>query len=531
MLWLAGTATLALGALVWSVAGQDEVVKPDGMNLVGDFFGAAVRPRLDGAFISLVLLSTVTTVSYAVLGTGLSLVIGLVGGVLCSQAWWSSGARSTRRRRAAGLTAFRLLLVVPRGIHEVIWGLILLAILGVDPLVPVLAIGIPFGAVTAKVSSELIDETGRRPYEALLAQGASRTSAMLYGLLPAATSELLSYGFYRFECAIRSATILGLVGAGGLGFQITLSFQTLQYDEIWTLLYAVIAISWAADRWSSTIRRRRQRPTRAGRDPVLTGSILLGCALPVFAIWWVGLDLAVALSPRAWAAAGDVFAAAWPPTLGSGGFSELVVEASITVIMSVLAGVIAFCGGALLAFPAARLSELGRARSGHPLAISLRVSLMLLARLALLVMRAIPPPIWALLFLFVLFPGVLPGAFALAIYTVGILGRLMAESAENLDGRPLRALRAHGASEVQVFCYAVVPAAAPRFIAYGLYRWEVTIRETVVVGVVGAGGLGLVLQQQLAGFDYGAALSTLTAMVVLTIAVDFLSAAMRRSLR
>jgi phosphonate transport system permease protein len=95
----------------------------------------------------------------------------------------------------------------------------------------------------------------------------------------------------------------------------------------------------------------------------------------------------------------------------------------------------------------------------------------------------------------------------------------------------LRALAAQGASGGQVFLYGVLPAAIPRFAAYGLYRWEVTIRETVVVGVVGAGGLGLLLDQQLASFDYSGVVSTLIALIVLTLMVDLVSAAIRRSLR
>lgn len=78
-----------------------------------------------------------------------------------------------------------------------------------------------------------------------------------------------------------------------------------------------------------------------------------------------------------------------------------------------------------------------------------------------------------------------------------------------------------------MFCYGVVPAATPRFVAYGLYRWEVTIRETVVIG---AGGLGLLLDQQLATFDYGGAVATLLVFLVLTLLVDLTSAAVRRSL-
>jgi phosphonate transport system permease protein len=139
--------------------------------------------------------------------------------------------------------------------------------------------------------------------------------------------------------------------------------------------------------------------------------------------------------------------------------------------------------------------------------------------------------VWALVALFVFVPGILPGAVALGVYTAGVLGRLMAESIENLDRRAARALRAQGASGVQVFGYAVLPAAAPRFAAYGIYRWEVTIRETVVVGVVGGGGLGVLLQTQLALFDYGGAVTTIGSLLVLTMLVDLVGTGLRRAVR
>lgn len=145
-------------------------------------------------------------------------------------------------------------------------------------------------------------------------------------------------------------------------------------------------------------------------------------------------------------------------------------------------------------------------------------------------LRAIPSPIWALVALFVLLPGILPGALALGVYTAGVLGRLMAEGVENLDRRPLEALRALGASGAQVYAYGVLPAAAPRFAGYGCYRWEVTMRDTVVVGVVGAGGLGMLLQTQLALFDYGGAVTTIGSLLALTALVDLLSTRLRRGL-
>ncbi len=106
----------------------------------------------------------------------------------------------------------------------------------------------------------------------------------------------------------------------------------------------------------------------------------------------------------------------------------------------------------------------------------------------------------------------------------------MAESVENFDDRAGQVLRAGGATSAQSFLYGMLPGISPRFVAYGLYRWEVAIRETVVVGVVGAGGLGVLLQERISGFDYGGAVSVLIALILLTLAVDTLSAAMRRAL-
>jgi phosphonate transport system permease protein len=154
-----------------------------------------------------------------------------------------------------------------------------------------------------------------------------------------------------------------------------------------------------------------------------------------------------------------------------------------------------------------------------------------LTRGFLLVSRSIPPPIWALVFLFVLFPGILPGAAALGMYTLGVLGRLMAEVVENLDERSLTALKAQGAGDGQVFAYSVLPPTFPRFIAYFLYRWEETIRATVVIGLVGAGGLGRLLVEQLSGFDYESVFATLIVFVAIIFVVDMISAAARRAFR
>ncbi len=107
----------------------------------------------------------------------------------------------------------------------------------------------------------------------------------------------------------------------------------------------------------------------------------------------------------------------------------------------------------------------------------------------------------------------------------------MAEVVENLDPRPGAALRDAGTGGVATFAYATLPLSLTRFTAYSLYRWEVAVRETVVVGVVGAGGLGRLLEQQRAAFNYPGMLATVMALVAVSIVVDLVSASARRSLR
>lgn len=533
--WTLVAALVVLGSVGAAVPGAltrgEPLVRASGLRQVGEFLAAAVRPELGADFLALTARAAATTLCFAGLGTALSLVLGVGGGVLASRTWWRLGARRDRptRRGRWSWVGTRGALVLPRGIHEVVWGLFLLSVLGIEPVVAVLAIAIPFGAITAKVFSEILDDVDRRPADALIAAGAGRATAFAYGVLPAATGELTSYAFYRLDCAIRSATVLGLIGAGGLGFQLQLSFTALRYAEIWTLIYALILLSLLADTWGATVRDRMA--IAAGRDRFVVGSVVVALAALPVAAWFVGLDLAPLVDARSWTLAGELLAASLPPTFGAGpagaggsgagGVLGLVGLSLETLAMSVLAIGLAFLGGLLLAGPAAR-------PPGRP---PVRSVVAAVVRLLLVVLRAIPPPVWALVALFAFVPGILPGAVALGIYTAGVLGRLMAETIENLDRRPATALRALGASGPQVFGYAVLPAAAPRFAGYGIYRWEVTIRETVIVGVVGGGGLGMLLQTQLALFDYGGAVTTIAALLLLTVLVDVTGAGLRRAVR
>jgi phosphonate transport system permease protein len=582
--WQTFWGVLFVLSVVWSlsVAGvfQQDLINQGGWYLVVRFLVAALSPDLSPEFLLLTLDATLKTLAYAVCGTFFCVIIGLVGGVLSTEVWWKSV--SFRRSQAPWLVV-RAILAVPRAIHELIWGLFFVNIFGLDPLVAVLAIAIPFGAITAKVFSEILDETPRAPLLALLNSGVPTLNAFAYTLIPQAFPNLLSYSFYRLECSIRSAAVLGIIGAGGLGYQIFLSLQSLRYGQMWTLMFALLLLSGGTDFFSGLLRQRlgvpsrldlnvlnlKQRkkqipptPLRKGdydppflrgargdhqvlseqyrRDPVITLSLLGAVALLIFSFWYVKADFTKLWAPRSAQLLAGVFHDLFPPDVSQ--LNQMLTLSAQTLAMSILASTAAGLGGILLSFPAARGDKsIQNMPFGHATRTKFKIcpsgtlreqnSRFLLTRFLLLFARAVPEPIWALIFLFVLFPGILPGAIALAIHNLGILGRLMAEVIENLDERPLRSLKALGATQSQVFLYGILPLTLPRFLAYILYRWEVCIRATVIVGLVGAGGLGRLLTEQLSSFDYKGLLSTLIVFLGLTFVVDMISASIRRSLK
>lgn len=599
---------LFVASLVWSLhsAGlfQRELVNVGGWTLVWRFLVAATHPDLSPELLQLTLDSTLKTLAFAVCGTVFCVLIGVVGGVLSSEVWWQSVAglrgQESRVRSQALWLVIRAILAVPRAIHELIWGLFFVNIFGLEPLVAILAIAIPFGAITAKVFSEILDETPRKPLMALLNSGVSPLNAFAYSLMPQAFLNLLSYTFYRFECSIRSAAVLGIIGAGGLGYQILLSLQSLRYEQVWTFLIALIVLNGLTDFWSAWVRhrlgapsrldlnvlnfKRRQKPIQQSHA-VVKGSLVGVVVLIIFSFWYVQADFSKLWAPRTAELLAGVVQDVFPPD-GSQ-LHQLFSLSLQTLAMSILAMAGAGLGGILFSFPAAHNfvlpggmfdtgsrspqpsltrganqwqfsgvrqargvsvalipSFLRSARAVTAILIPpflrqargnlnqwIGITMLIGTRFLLLVARAVPEPIWALLFLFVLFPGILPGAIALAIHNFGILGRLMAEVTENLDERPLRSLKALGATRPQVFLYGVLPLTLPRFIAYILYRWEVCIRATVIVGLVGAGGLGRLLTEQLSSFDYKSLLTTIIVFLGLTFFVDLISASVRRTLR
>lgn len=145
--------------------------------------------------------------------------------------------------------------------------------------------------------------------------------------------------------------------------------------------------------------------------------------------------------------------------------------------------------------------------------------------------RGVPELIWAMIIIFILSPGLLPGAVALGLHNTGILGKLAAEVAEGLDPRPMHALRSAGAGRLQVLAYGVLPQALPKFLTYLFYRWEIIIRTTIVVGFVAAGGLGLEFRLSMSRLDYTNVTLLLIWYLLLVLVVDVVASLLRHLIR
>jgi phosphonate transport system permease protein len=149
------------------------------------------------------------------------------------------------------------------------------------------------------------------------------------------------------------------------------------------------------------------------------------------------------------------------------------------------------------------------------------------ARLVIAVTRTIPSFIFALYLVTVVGLGPYAAALALAVHSIGTLGKLFAETIEDMDTGPVDALRASGAGRLQVFVHAVLPGVAPSFVSLSLYRYDVNVRDSLATGFVGGGGIGFLLFNSIQLFQYRQAAMELTVMLVLLLVVERVSSLLR----
>ena len=194
---------------------------------------------------------------------------------------------------------------------------------------------------------------------------------------------------------------------------------------------------------------------------------------------------------------------------------DLILAAMVqTIHIATLATLLAL----VLALPVAYLA----ARNTSPNAATLA-----LGRLIVVSSRSVNTIIWALLFVAIFGPGPLAGILAVAFRSIGFLGKLIAEGIEEIDPRPVEAMEATGAGQGKVIAYGVVPQVLPTFFAVSILRWDVNIRESTVLGLVGAGGIGLLLQGAIDTFKWREVSLILIAILIVVVVGELVSGWLR----
>ncbi|MBI4637579.1 MAG: phosphonate ABC transporter, permease protein PhnE [Candidatus Rokubacteria bacterium] len=262
------------------------------------------------------------------------------------------------------------------------------------------------------------------------------------------------------------------------------------------------------------------------------GAAFLG--LVVWSYAGTGIDLPTLLSGEG---IGQMASYAWklvPPDFSPKTVREAAVGAAETLAISFLGSILSVCLALPLSVMATRtLLYRGILYEGqrlHPAVKALRIGVYALGKALLNLLRTVPEIVWALVFVFVVGLGPFPGVLALGFHTGGVLGKLFGEVLEDVDPRPLEALQSTGASRLRILLYGVLPQAAPQFVSYALYRWEVNIRAAAILGFVGAGGLGQRIHVAISLFHEHQLLTFLLAIYAIVTLVDALSAYLRSRL-
>lgn len=265
------------------------------------------------------------------------------------------------------------------------------------------------------------------------------------------------------------------------------------------------------------------------RDPAALPRLLI--TLLALALLWPGvrlseLDLGVFWQAGSGNEIGRFLAGFWPPARDAE-FLQILLDATLQTLAIATAGMAL---ALLVALPASliasrALSLSAAARGGQPpwWAQLLRWPV----RGLLIFLRSVPEIVWALLFVRAVGLGPTAGVLAIAITYAGMLGKVYAEIFESVDQRPAHALMQAGSGRLAAFFYGVLPNAAAEMLSYSVYRWECAIRASVVMGFVGAGGLGQQIDLSLRMFAGGEVASILLTFFVLVLLADLLSRLLR----
>jgi len=397
--------------------------------------------------------------------------------------------------RLPGTGGLLAALAAVRAIPDLTMAILCVILFGVGPGAGLLALAIYYTAVVAKIFADILRTAPRGPQDALRAIGASRLQVALYALLPLKRADLLTYGAYEFESALRASIIVGAVGGGGLGSELVGSLAALDFRRVTTQIVLLVATVAILDQAATWLRRHPR---------------WLPALVPV------GVYALLTYAPHllAFRHSLHVFGRMFPPELGPQDWSALVERLWETAWMAV-AGT---AGAVVVAIVAGILT----ARNLVPAWLSWPV------RRTMELLRSVPEVVWGLLLIAGMGVGPVAGAAALGIHSAGCLAKLFAESLENAPVAPQLAIAGTGASPLVVAAFATFPLSLGPLAVHSLFRLEWNLRMATVMGLIGAGGIGQALYDAQQLFFYRQMMAYILITWLLVTIVDSASTATRR---
>ena len=417
---------------------------------------------------------------------------------------------------------------IVRAIDTIVWGLIVIVWVGLGTFAGVVALTIHSVAALGKLFSEEIEHIDTGPVEAVTATGANLIQTIRFAIIPQIIPSFLSYTLLRWDINMRSATVIGFVAGGGIGFFVIETVRMGGYQQyataLWAVAVVIVIVDYLSEKWRENLLKDEPQQEEKKRRPFLNGLrlafyILLGVI--AFAYCWnvTGLSIRGLLHP------GKNFGRLILDFISIDLTPKVVQVVFQQMLVTIFQAMLATTLGAALALPFSFLAAknlTGRSR--------LLIWIYYIARATLNILRSIEALLYVVIFVFWVGIGPFAGMLALAITSFALIGKLFSEAIENIDTGPIEAVTATGADRLQTIAYAILPQIVPPFVSYLIYQWDINIRMATIIGFAGGGGIGLTLTTFFGSLQYHKAGTVVAFIVVVVALMDFASAKLRQSL-
>lgn len=439
------------------------------------------------------------------------------------------GAKNIMDRLPGGNIIYyvmRTVFNVGRAVDTVVWGILIIVWVGLGSFAGVIALSIHSAAALAKLFSEEIEHIDAGPVEAITASGGNTLQVIRYGVIPQIIPPFLGYTLLRWDINMRSATVVGFVAGGGIGFFVLETIRMGAYQQYAAALWAVAVVIIIVDTISSRLREniildKPKAPRRPGLIGYLKPAIYVILGLAAFVYCWniTEIDLGNLIQP------GPTFLQILKDFTKIDLSPEVLNLVTKQIIITILQAMLATFLGAILAAPASFLAA--KNLTGKSKLLSW---LYYLTRSIFNFLRSIEALLYAAIFVFWVGIGPFAGMLALAVTTFALIGKLFSEAIENIESGPIEAVNATGANRLQMIFYAIVPQIVPSFVSYLVYQWDINIRMATIIGFAGGGGIGLTLSTFFGSLQYHKAGTVVLFIVVVVAMMDFASAKIRELL-